>query len=847
MPLPSGIECLRQLTGNFRREINFSALVTPALLASYQQDSLAALLTLAKHLHLAPEVVSNATETAKTYTGPALLECLDGQWLCLPHLQQLQKQESIKVIAQHNDKIAVTNLATADLLLKLSNRLIVFRQLQQIDNRRQSGLFCLSAIARHHEVNVDLPTLMHDYAVGEEEEVEPQTLRAMAENLQIKCKQIKLQWETLVNLQQAFPSIGQKKDGHYAVLCGMREQDRQQELVVVDPEYQSEHPGEQFSYLRQEQYQQIYTGKGLLLKRQYGLSDENRPFGLLWFVPEFLKLKGVFFQIAIAVLLITLVALATPLFFQNVVDKVLVHQSFSTLNVLGIGVIAAIIFNAMMEYLKGHLLLFATNKIDIATAVKTFRHLMRLPINFFEKVPSGILLKHLQQTEKIRGFLAGNLFFTLLDLCSLVIFIPFLLLYSVQLTLIVLGFSAVMALTIALLIKPFQHRLSALYQAEGTRQSRLVEAIHGIQTVKSLALEPVEERKWSNTSAAAIKAYFRVGRISLTARSISQALEMLMTIAVIWYGAMLVFKGQISIGALIAFQMLSGRVTGPLVKLVGLIHEYQQVALSVKMLGAVMNNPQESNAGRVRQPLRGNITFDNVSFCYQPGLPLVIKNFSLEIPIGCSLGIVGRSGSGKTTLTKLIQGLYPPFSGIIKIDGIDIREIEKSHLRGSIGVVLQDNYFFQGRVRENICLTKPSATTEEVIYVAKLAGADEFIVNLQQGYDTILEENAANLSGGQRQRLAIARALLTNPAILIFDEATSALDPESENIFQNNLTAIAKGRTVIIISHRLSMVARAQQILVLEQGQQAALGSHQELLAKEGIYREFWRQQMRNY
>ncbi|MBO7092641.1 MAG: peptidase domain-containing ABC transporter, partial [Victivallales bacterium] len=500
--------------------------------------------------------------------------------------------------------------------------------------------------------------------------------------------------------------------------------------------------------------------------------------------------------------------------------------------------------NAILEYLKGHLLLFATNKIDISTVVKTFAHLIHLPIDFFEQVPSGVLLKHMQQTEKIRGFLSGNLFFTLLDLCSLVIFIPFLLLFSVKLTFVVLGFTGLMALVIASLIKPFQRRLDALYQAEGRRQSRLVEAIHGIRTVKSLALEPVEEKAWGNRSAAAVNAYFAVGRISLTARSLSQALEMLMTVAIIWLGATMVFRGDITVGALIAFQMLAGRVTGPLVKLVGLIHEYQQVALSVKMLGAVMNTPTEPNMGRVRAPLRGGITFENVSFRYRPDLPLAIHDFSLEIPPGGSLGIVGRSGSGKTTLTKLLQGLYPPFSGLVKIDGIDIREIEKSHLRSSIGVVLQENYFFHGTVRENISLTRPSATAEEIMRAAVLAGAHEFIQTLPQGYETVLEENASNLSGGQKQRLAIARALLTNPAILIFDEATSALDPESETVIKRNLAAIAKGRTLIIVSHRLSMLAGANRILVIDKGEKVAFGTHQELLAQGGIYSQFWKQQM---
>ncbi len=686
-----------------------------------------------------------------------------------------------------------------------------------------SGLYGLCLIGRHHQQDMDMRQLMHDHAVGGEE-LSLKELARIAAHHQLKAKCIGIAWKAWEKYQPVLPCLARKTDGHYAIICGLRkerppeavaaeenaeEQPKHDkngyEIGIVDPAWMKEHPTEQFRFLKKDEYEAEFTGECLLVKRVWSITDENQPFGLRWFIPEFLKLKGVFAQIALAVFLLTLIALASPLFFQNVVDKVLVHESFSTLNVLGAGIVVAIVFNAILEYLKGHLLLFATNK---------------------------------------RGFLSGNLFFTLLDLCSLVIFIPFLLLYSVKLTFVVLGFTGLMALVITSLIKPFQRRLDALYQAEGRRQSRLVEAIHGIRTVKSLALEPKEEKEWGNRSAAAVNAYFSVGRISLTARSLSQALEMLMTVAIIWLGATMVFRGDITVGALIAFQMLAGRVTGPLVKLVGLIHEYQQVALSVKMLGAVMNTPTEPNMGRVRAPLRGGIAFENVSFRYRADLPLAIRDFSLEIPPGGSLGIVGRSGSGKTTLTKLLQGLYPPFSGLVKIDGIDIREIEKSHLRSSIGVVLQENYFFQGTVRENIRLTKPSATAEEVVNAANLAGAHDFVQTLPQGYDTILEENASNLSGGQKQRLAIARALLTQPKILIFDEATSALDPESETIIKRNLAAIARGRTLIIVSHRLSMLAGANRILVIDKGEKVAFGTHQELLAQGGIYSQFWKQQM---
>ncbi|MBQ9336418.1 MAG: peptidase domain-containing ABC transporter [Lentisphaeria bacterium] len=614
--------------------------------------------------------------------------------------------------------------------------------------------------------------------------------------------------------------------------------------MVVDPESDQFNSPNRFLFFTEKQFTEEYSGKFLLMKKVYSLSDEEQPFSLRWFIPEFLKHKAIFGEIALMVVLLTIFSLVIPLFFQIVVDKVLVNQAFNTLNVLGVGVLVIIGFNALVNYVRSYLLLFATNKIDISTATKTFTRLMKLPVDFFERVPSGVLLKHMQQTEKIRGFLSGNLFFTLLDLFSLCIFIPFLLCYSVPLTLIVLAFTLLMALVIASLIKPFQRRLDELYQAEGKRQSMLVESIHGIRTVKSLSLEPVERKAWDNSTAYAIKSYFRVGKISMTAQSISQMLEMMMSICVIWAGAHLYFEHIITIGALIAFQMLANRVTGPLVKMVGLIHEYQQIALSVKMLGVVMNARPEPAGGGVRNPIRGGIEFQHVSFRYRPDLPQTITDFSLEIKPGQTIGLVGRSGSGKTTVTKLLQGLYDVQQGLIKIDGIDIRELDKIHLRRNLGVVLQENYFFSGTIRENIAMPKQNATLEEIIYVAQLAGADEFIQKLPKGYDTVLEENASNLSGGQRQRLAIARALLTNPPILIFDEATSSLDPESEEVIRRNLGAIARGRTVIIVSHRLSIVCHADKIVSIDSGKITAVGSHKELMEQPGIYREFWNQQM---
>jgi ATP-binding cassette subfamily B protein len=528
-----------------------------------------------------------------------------------------------------------------------------------------------------------------------------------------------------------------------------------------------------------------------------------------------------------------------------VIDKVLVNNAQDTLRTITIGILIAIVFDAILDYLRGFLLLHATSKIDVRVATRTFNHMLHLPIQFFEQMTAGVLTKHMQQTSKIREFLTGQLFMTLLDSTALFVFLPILFFYSSTLSFVVLGFSAALAAVIGVLLGPYRRRLEALYAAEGDRQAMLVESIHGIQTVKALSMEPIQRRKWDEKSAQSVAMHFHVGKISITARSISKLLEKAMTVTLVWVGAMLVFDNNLSVGALVAFQMIAGRVTGPLVQLVSLVHSYQEAALSVRMMGQVMNRPVEPGMGRgLRPSIQGRMEFENVTFHYSPTSPPALDHVSLNIPAGSVVGIVGRSGSGKTTLTRLMQGLYEMQGGLIRFDGMDIREYDLAHLRRNIGVVLQENFLFRGSVRENISMSKTNATFQEVVQASKLAGAAEFIERLPQSFDTILEENGANLSGGQKQRLAIARALLTDPRILIFDEATSALDPESEAIIQANLAKIAKGRTVIIVSHRLSTLTRCDAIVVIERGKIENMGTHQQLLNQSKVYKELWYQQM---
>jgi ATP-binding cassette subfamily B protein len=373
----------------------------------------------------------------------------------------------------------------------------------------------------------------------------------------------------------------------------------------------------------------------------------------------------------------------------------------------------------------------------------------------------------------------------------------------------------------------------------------LVESIHGMRTIKALAIEPKQRRVWDQRSAEAITAHFQVGRLALTAGAFTNLLDKLLPITIIVVGAQSVFEQGLTVGGLIAFQMLSGRVMGPIVQIVGLINEYQEVALSVRLLGEVMNRTPEGRAGSagLRPQLRGAISFEDVTFRYPGAAVAALDHARINIPAGAVIGIVGRSGSGKTTLTKLIQGLYAVQEGVVRFDGVDAREIDLAHLRRQIGVVLQENFLFRGTVRENVAIAKADAPFDEIVAACQAAGADEFIERLPQGYGTVLEENAANLSGGQKQRLSIARALLLKPRILILDEAASALDPESEAIFIRNLSRIAVGRTVIMISHRLSTLVNAHGILVMQQGRVVDAGRHADLLNRCATYQQLWNQQ----
>ncbi len=702
---------------------------------------------------------------------------------------------------------------------------------------------CLANVARHRGVDVSVDRLLHDFVLGNQEPPVSLLVR-MAQDIGLKAKSATLTWSELINLGDAFPVIVRLKNGNSMTVVGAAEGGGTKLLLVQDP--LAEDTG--LLTLDETRFTAAWDGSVVFAKRRHDFGGAEQPFGLLWFIPEILRQRRLFRDIAIASLLLSAMAMATPIFTQLIIDRVLVHHSMGTLYILVVGMLAVILFEALFTYLRSYMVLFASNKIDARINTKTFNKLISLPMDFFERSSAGVILKNIYQTDRIRSFLTGQLFMSLLDTVSLAVFIPMLFFYHPVLASIVLGFTLAIGVSAAVTLPIIRHRLNAVYEVEARQQSFLVENIQGMRTVKSLALDARQRKEWDSRVARTIHVRFNVAKLALLLQGLTGPLEKLMFMTVMGVGAYLVLEGEMMIGALIAFNILTARVTGPLVQMTGLIQQFQEVSLSVSMLGTIMNHPSEQGrTGRgLRIPFVGQVEFQDVRFRYAPGTAPALDQLSFTIPSGTIFGVMGRSGSGKTTVTRLLQGLHSPQEGLIKIDGHDLREIDLDHLRSQIGVVLQENFLFRGSIRENIAIAKPDATTEEILRAARLAGADEFIERLPRGLDTPLEEGSANLSGGQRQRLAIARALLLDPPILILDEATSALDAESEAIVQANLMSIAQGRTLIIISHRLSSLVPADNILVMERGKVADIAKHHVLMERCSIYQQLWNQQNRH-
>jgi subfamily B ATP-binding cassette protein HlyB/CyaB len=654
-----------------------------------------------------------------------------------------------------------------------------------------------------------------------------------ARRLGLKARAVERSLRQLPGLP--LPALGQDREGGYFIIAG-----------VADGKVLLQRPGQAPETLTEEEFARLWNGRAILLTHRAGLSQAARRFGLGWFIPAIVKYRRLFAEVLAGSFFLQLFGLVSPLFFQVVIDKVLVHRGLTTLDVLVLGLIGVFFFEALLGLMRTYVFTHTTSRVDVELGARMFHHLTALPLAYFESRPAGQTVARVRELENIRDFLTSSAVTVVLDLLFTVVFLAVMYYYSPTLTWIVLGaipFYAVLTLAIT---PALRRRVEEKFQRGAVNQSFLVESVTGMETLKSMAVEPQMRAYWEKHLAAYVRASFRSVMLGACGSQAVQLINKLVTALVLWFGARLVIEGGLSVGQLVAFNMLAGQVNGPVLRLAQLWQDFQQMRISVERLGDVLNTPVEPgyNPSRASLPeIRGGIRFERVSFRYRPDGAEVLSDLSLDIPAGQVVGIVGRSGSGKSTLTKLVQRLYIPERGRVLVDGVDLGMVDPAWLRRQVGVVLQDSILFHRSVRDNIALADPSLSMEQVIKAARMAGAHDFILQLPEGYDTVLEERGSNLSGGQRQRIAIARALATDPRILILDEATSALDYESERVIQENMRFICKGRTVLIVAHRLSAVRGADRIIALDRGRLIEDGSHDELLGQDGFYARLFRQQ----
>jgi ATP-binding cassette, subfamily B, bacterial HlyB/CyaB len=583
----------------------------------------------------------------------------------------------------------------------------------------------------------------------------------------------------------------------------------------------------------------LWSGEIILVTRRQGVIGRFLKFDFKWFLTSLKKYRVIFAEVLLASAFIQIFALTTPLFFQVIIDKVLVHRGLSTLEVLCIGLVFIALFDTILSGLRTYIFSHTTNRVDAELGSSLFKHLTKIPLAYFNATRVGDTVARVRELETIRQFLTSSALSLVIDLIFSILFISIMYIYSPTLALIVTLTLPLYAVLSILATPIFYTKLEEKFKKYSETQSFLVESVSGIETIKAMAVEPQMQRRWDDQLASYIAASFNVATFGNIITQCTNFISRITTVAILFFGAKLVIANEMSVGQLVAFNMLAGYVSGPIMRIAQIYQDFHQVRISIARLGDILNTPaeQDRTSAEANLPeLQGQIDIQNVKFRYRPNLPLVLHDLSLTVKPGEVVGIVGQSGSGKSTIAKLVQRLYVPESGRVLVDGVDLSLIDPSWLRRQVGVVLQENVLFNCSVRDNIALANATMPFETVVKSAKLAGAHDFITAMPNGYDTIIGERGASLSGGQRQRIAIARALSCDPKILIFDEATSALDYESESIIQNNMREIISGRTVLIIAHRLSTIRLADRIITIENGVIIEDGTHDELIAANGRY-----------
>lgn len=689
------------------------------------------------------------------------------------------------------------------------------------------GLHALVILAQYHNVAVNPEEVKHKFDL-DGKGLDLVAWLLAAKSLELKAKRVKKSIERLPFIH--LPALIWRDDGQHVILTKIDTQTNR--YLIFDLEERNP------KVLSAAEFHEVFQGDVILITSRASIMGQLAKFDFTWFIPAVIKYRKIFVETIIVSIFLQLFALITPLFFQVVMDKVLVHRGFSTLNVITVALSVVVIFEIVLSGLRTYIFSHSTSRIDVELGAKLFRHLLALPISYFENRRVGDTVARVRELDQIRNFLTGQALTSVLDLLFSFIFFAVMWYYSPKLTIVIL-LSLPCYIAWSIFISPIlRRRLDEKFARNADNQSFLVESVSAIDTIKALAVTPQMTNIWDKQLASYVSADFRVTVLATIGQQGVQLIQKTVMIINLWLGAHLVISGDLSIGQLIAFNMLSGQVIAPVVRLAQLWQDFQQVGISITRLGDVLNSPTENYQGKLSLPeIKGDIAFKHIRFRYKPDAPIILDDVNLSVKQGEVIGIVGRSGSGKSTLTKLLQRFYIPENGQVLIDGHDLALADPNWLRRQIGVVLQDNVLLNRSIRDNIALTDPSMSMERVIYAAKLAGAHDFISELREGYNTIVGEQGAGLSGGQRQRIAIARALVNNPRILIFDEATSALDYESEHIIMQNMQKICRGRTVIIIAHRLSTVKNADRIIVMEKGHIVEQGKHNQLLENEnGLY-----------
>ena len=706
----------------------------------------------------------------------------------------------------------------------------------------EARLRAVFAAARYHGIEL----VLNDFrpTLGEETP-SPASLVSWLREQGLTAKAVMLKWRNLFRFTDTPPVVLLFRDGSAGILVGA---DAKRDIVwIKDPRGAESDPPVAVDQLR---LTEVWTGEVIMVRRPRGEAEAEAPFNLAWLGGLVWQEKRFLRDISIGSLVLSMLAIVPPLLVMTVIDRVVAHHSMSTLILISTMLAVLTVYETLLNWGRRELVLVMSTRIDTKLNLHVFARLLALPLDFFERNQAGETIGRIAQVHKIREFLTGKLLTTALDSFTLVFLLPFLFWMEATLAWIVMVVAGLIALVIMAFLKPISQLISRMIIAEHQKASVMVETVQGMRTVKSLALEPQRRSAWDEKVAVAGRYRLAAGRLANWPQTIVDPMQLFISRGVIMVGVYLALQNTsgIQVGALIAFMMLSSRVTSPLVGMARLMEDFTEVRDVVGEVAAVLNNPTETKAQTdgMRPKFAGAVEFEDVVFTYPRAQRPALDHVNFSVPPGTMLGLVGKSGSGKSTITRLLQGINREYTGAVKIDGSELRELNLTHLRRSFGVVLQDNFLFRGTVRDNITAGRPGLTLEDVVRAARLAGAEEFIERMPQGYETWIEEGSANISGGQRQGLAIARALSSDPRIMILDEATSALDPESEALVNANLQRIGKGRTMVIVSHRLSSLVDCNLILVMDKGRVLDVAPHAVLLERCSVYRQLWKQQTRH-